>query len=176
MTISAQLPNPPVGSRSAERPTAGIDARHAHVVDGFQLLDHRTRNRSMPAPGAPPGRYLSVEDGDDLRLIPLERPIVHVGRGLIADVRLEDSQVSRRHAIVALRGDSVRVLDDRSSNGTFVNGRLVTVADLTDGDVVRFGRVAFRYVVIGRRREKTPLRRIPLRASSRRRGATGAAA
>ena len=42
----------------------------------------------------------------------------------------------------------MRVLDDRSSNGTFVNGRAVTVAYLTDGDVLRFGRVVFRYVEI----------------------------
>jgi pSer/pThr/pTyr-binding forkhead associated (FHA) protein len=126
------------------------------------MLDHRTRNGSIPLTGAPQGSYLSIEDADDLRLIPLERPITHVGRGLIADLRLEDAHVSRRHAIVARRGHSVRVLDDRSSNGTFVNGRQVSVADLSDGDVVRFGRVAFRYVVIEGRREKAAPRRSPI--------------
>ena len=59
-----------------------------------------------------------------IRLLPLNRPITHIGRGLIADVRLEDPHVSRRHAIVALRGEGVRVLDDRSTTGTFVNGSL----------------------------------------------------
>ena len=101
----------------------------------------------MPAT-APPGRYLEVEHGDEVRLIPLERPLIHIGRGLTSDVRLEDLQVSRRHAIIAQRGDGVRVLDDRSSTGTFVNGRSVTVAYLTDGDVLRFGRVVLRFVEI----------------------------
>jgi hypothetical protein len=162
MTIQAQLPNSSVAAPPNDHPTIGLHSRHPHVVDGFEMLDHRTRHRSIPVTGASQGSYLSIEDGEDVRLIPLERPITHVGRGLIADLRLEDAHVSRRHAIIARRGHSVRVLDDRSSNGTFVNGRQVSVADLSDGDVVRFGRVAFRYVVIEGRREKASPRRIPI--------------
>jgi hypothetical protein len=172
MTISAQLPDrSQVDSHLAERATHGIDASDPFVVDCYAVLDHRTRERAIHAAGAPPGRYLSLERGDETMLIALERPITHIGRGLIADVRLEDSQVSRRHAIVALRGDGVRVLDDRSSNGTFVNGRPVTAAPLSDGDVVRFGRVAMRYVEIAPRRRAEPLRRIPLPVRRARRGA-----
>jgi hypothetical protein len=177
MTISAQLPdrdhlNPSI----AERPTHGINAKHPFVVDSFSLLDHRTRDRSILAADAPPGRYLSLEHDGDTRLIALERPITHIGRGLIADVRLEDSHVSRRHAILALRGDDARVLDDRSSNGTFVNGRPVTVAHLTDGDVLRFGRAVFRYTHIAPRSGRQPLRRIPLARRARRLEPAGAVA
>jgi pSer/pThr/pTyr-binding forkhead associated (FHA) protein len=39
----------------------------------------------------------------------------------------------------------VRILDDRSANGTFVNGRRVVEADLHDGDVVVLGRVVLTY-------------------------------
>jgi pSer/pThr/pTyr-binding forkhead associated (FHA) protein len=85
----------------------------------------------------------------------------------VADVRIEDANVSRRHAIIALRGEGARVLDDRSSNGTFVNGRTVTVAHLSDGDVLRFGGVVFRYVEIGPRPKSKPLRRIPLAMRTR---------
>jgi pSer/pThr/pTyr-binding forkhead associated (FHA) protein len=116
---------------------------------------------------APPGRYLSVEDGEQERLIPLARPIVHLGRGLTSDVRLEDPLVSRRHAIIAQRGDGARVLDDRSSNGTFVNGGAVTVAYLSDGDVLRVGRAVFRFVDITPAVKSSPVRRripLPVRA------------
>jgi pSer/pThr/pTyr-binding forkhead associated (FHA) protein len=139
-----------------------LEPRHRFVVDSFSLLDHRTRARAVPQQLAPPGRYLAVEDGDDTQLIPLDRPITHMGRGLAADVRIEDSHVSRRHAIVAHRGDGVRVLDDRSSNGTFVNGRTITVSSLADGDVLRLGRVVFRYVEVRSRAGKQPLRRVSL--------------
>jgi hypothetical protein len=170
MTIQAQLPDRPRGhSQLADRPTAGIDARHPFLVDSFALLDHRTRARSILEQTAPPGRYLSVEHGEQTRLIPLDRPITHIGRGLAADVRLEDANVSRRHAIIAVRGDGIRLLDDRSSNGTFVNGRPVSVAELSNGDVMRFGRVVFRYAEVDPRRKPQPLRRIPLARHARRR-------
>jgi hypothetical protein len=163
MTISAQIPDRiPADFSPSERATHGLSARHPFLVDSFTLLDHRTRERSIAAENAPSGRYLAFEHGDSTRLISLERPITHIGRGLIADVRLEDSHVSRRHAILALRGEGARVLDDRSSNGTFVNGQQVTVAHLTDGDVLRFGRAVFRYTEVAPRQRTRPLRRIPL--------------
>lgn len=169
MTIQAQLPDRfPSSSRLADRPTLGLDTRHPFLVDSFSLLDHRTRGRAVPQQLAPPGRYLSIEAGDDTQLIPLDRPITHVGRGLAADVRIEDAHVSRRHAIIAIRGDgpgAVRVLDDRSSGGTFVNGVEVTVAELHDGDIVRVGRIAFRYTEVAVERTRPRgLSRIPLSA------------
>ena len=178
MTITAQqLPDRPENSSPhADRPTAGIDSRHRFVDDSFALLDHRTRSALVPEAKAAPGRYLSIEHDGEQHLLPLQRPITHIGRGLIADVRLEDANVSRRHAIVAVRGDRVRVLDDRSTNGTFVNGRQVTVAELSDGDVIRFGRVVFRFVEVGPRPRSEPLRRIPLPVGARRREPSGAAA
>ena len=109
---------------------------------------------------------MSLERDGDTRLIALERPITHIGRGLIADVRLEDSQVSRRHAILALRRDGARILDDRSFNGTFVNGRRVIIQHLTDGDVLRFGRAVFRFTEIILQRSPEPLR--PSRLARRR--------
>ena len=163
MTISAQVPDrDQINPSLAERPTHGLSSKHPFVVDSFALLDHRTREHAIPAVGAPPGRYLSFEHGAVTMLIALERPITHIGRGLIADVRLEDSHVSRRHAILAVRGEGARVLDDRSSNGTYVNGRAVTVAHLSDGDVLRFGRAVFRYTEIAPRGRTRPLRRIPM--------------
>jgi pSer/pThr/pTyr-binding forkhead associated (FHA) protein len=52
--------------------------------------------------------------------------------------------VSRRHAIIFNDG-AVRILDDRSANGTKVNGEAVLTADLRDGDVIAVGRVALTY-------------------------------
>jgi Inner membrane component of T3SS, cytoplasmic domain len=149
---------------AAERPTT-IGARHPVCINAYALLDHRTRGRCLPRAGAPQGRYLEVEHDDELHLIPLDRPITHLGRGIAADIRIEDPEVSRRHAIVAQRGDGVRVLDDRSRNGTFVNSRPVTVGYLGDGDVLRLGRVVFRFIEIEPPRDAVrPLRRIGLAA------------
>ena len=154
MTSHAPHPN--------ERPTAGLDARQPPHADAFSLLDHRTRSRAIDRELAMPGRYLEAQDGETVRLIALDRPLIHIGRGLVSDVRLEDPHVSRRHAIVAQRGDGVRILDDRSSTGTYLNGRQVSVAELADGDVIRLGRVVLRFVELAAKRNPVPLRRIAL--------------
>jgi pSer/pThr/pTyr-binding forkhead associated (FHA) protein len=71
---------------------------------------------------------------------------IHIGRGLSADLHLDESSVSRRHAILVPRPTGARVLDDRSSNGTFVNGRRIQQAELANGDVIMLGRVMLRYL------------------------------
>ena len=160
MTIHAQLPSAPSPQLPIHH-TIDIEAPQAPILSAFALLDHRARATVLPEAGAPPGRYLAVESDGPALLVPIDRSITHVGRGMVADLRLEHPQVSRRHAIVAQWAARARVLDDRSSNGTFVNGRRVTVADLCDGDMVRFGPVAMRYVEISPQWRVRPLRRVP---------------
>ncbi|MDP2712031.1 MAG: FHA domain-containing protein [Solirubrobacteraceae bacterium] len=88
-----------------------------------------------------PGRYLVCGDES----FALTADVTHVGRGMTADVRLDDHTVSARHAIVVARAGRLRILDDRSTNGTVVNGRRVDEAELHDGDVVVLGRVVLTY-------------------------------
>jgi pSer/pThr/pTyr-binding forkhead associated (FHA) protein len=95
-----------------------------------------------------PGRYLALHEDGITRLIPLHGEVLHVGRGFSADVRLVDQTVSRRHAVIVDRGDGPWILDDRSANGTFVNGQRVAEAPLRDRDVVRLGRVVLVCVEI----------------------------
>ena len=53
-----------------------------------------------------------------------------IGRSPAADIELEDLTVSRRHAVVAIRGEHSVILDDRSANGVWVNDRRVDEAVL----------------------------------------------
>jgi hypothetical protein len=108
-----------------------------------------------------PGRYLEVRGYHEVHIVPLDQEIVHIGRGLTSDLRLEDVSISRRHAILVSRSQGTRVLDDRSSNGVYVNGRRVAEADLNDGDVIALGRVVIRYLEISARQAPEDL--VPLR-------------
>jgi hypothetical protein len=92
--------------------------------------------------GLAAARYLIAEDGEAFAL---GDDVTHVGRGMTADVHLDDHTVSARHAIIVARAAGLRILDDRSTNGTIVNGRRVDEADLHDGDVVVLGRVVLTY-------------------------------
>jgi pSer/pThr/pTyr-binding forkhead associated (FHA) protein len=66
------------------------------------------------------------------------------GRGVGADVRLPDPSVSARHAVVRVTAGQYALVDEGSTNGTFVGGmRLVpqTPRTLRSGDLIRLGRV-----------------------------------
>jgi len=67
---------------------------------------------------------------------------VTVGRASDADVRLDDSTVSRRHAQIRPGRSGWTLQDLNTHNGTFVNGvRLTQAVPLREGDVVQFGGV-----------------------------------
>ena len=117
--------------RPVNDPTAALEA-----------VPHGDDHRGDPAfAHLDPGRYLVC--GEDA--FALTADVTHVGRGMTADIRLDDHTVSARHAIVVARGGRLRILDDRSTNGTVVNGRRVDEAELRDGDVVVLGRVVLTY-------------------------------
>lgn len=63
------------------------------------------------------------------------------GRGSEAEYRFPDDGLSRLHATIYRDGDRVWVVDENSSNGTFVNGRRVSGSGtvLNKGDTMRIG-------------------------------------
>jgi hypothetical protein len=95
-----------------------------------------------------PGEYLCYEEGGELRTVALSREWTRIGRSLAADVRFDDPTVSRRHALVVRHADGVRLLDDRSLNGVFVNGARVEGKALKDGDEIIVGRYRLIFVKV----------------------------
>jgi pSer/pThr/pTyr-binding forkhead associated (FHA) protein len=93
-----------------------------------------------------PGKYLAYEDAGRRVVAPVAREWTRIGRSLAADVRFDDATVSRRHALVVSQQDGVRVLDDRSLNGVYVNGRRVEWSPLSDGDEIVVGRHTLHYM------------------------------
>jgi hypothetical protein len=88
------------------------------------------------------GHGLAFQDDDgEILCFSIERGWTRIGRSPNADLRLNDPSVSRRHAlIVAEPGKPLRILDDRSLNGVFVNGETVEWGPLRDGDELGVGR------------------------------------
>ncbi len=94
------------------------------------------------------GEYLAYERAGEVRVFALHSQWTRIGRSLAADVRFDDPTVSRRHALIVRGPDGVRVLDDRSLNGVFVNGDRVEWSTLQDGDEVLVGCHSLRYVEV----------------------------
>jgi pSer/pThr/pTyr-binding forkhead associated (FHA) protein len=125
-------------------PAAGMTER----VDPVACLDQRVRRQASGVRPDQPGSYLEVQGIGETLLVPLVPGVTHIGRGLVADLRLDENSVSRRHAMLVHDENGTRILDDRSSNGTFVNGQRVEQAELKHGDVLLLGRVTLRYLQV----------------------------
>jgi diguanylate cyclase (GGDEF)-like protein len=86
--------------------------------------------------------------------IPIERDMVTLGRALEADVRLNDSKASRLHARISAEVDAssgetaFKIQDLGSTNGTLVNGKLVTETVLKNGDKILIGEHLFRFEML----------------------------
>jgi DNA-directed RNA polymerase subunit RPC12/RpoP len=90
---------------------------------------------------AEPGYHLAIRERGEIETFHLEVGWSKIGRCERAEICLDDPSVSRRHAMIALDpGKPPRLLDDRSLNGIFVNGRKKEWAELKAGDELTIGR------------------------------------
>jgi pSer/pThr/pTyr-binding forkhead associated (FHA) protein len=66
---------------------------------------------------------------------------ISFGRGSESDYRFADDGLSRLHATVYRDGERVWIVDENSTNGSFVNGEKVTGSGtpLRDGDAIKIG-------------------------------------
>jgi FHA domain/Zinc-ribbon containing domain len=95
------------------------------------------------------GDYLAWDEGDRVRVVPLQDGWTRLGRSLAAHVRFDDPTVSRRHALIHRQeGSAARVLDDRSLNGVFLNGERVEWNELHDGDEILIGRFRLYFICV----------------------------
>lgn len=98
--------------------------------------------RSTAPAGAPPPVAAHLDFGD--RIVALTRRTTVLGRGEDVDLRIDDPGVSRKHAQIVL-GDPCRVEDLGSTNGTWLDGRQVSSAELFDGSRLAIGAITVTF-------------------------------
>ena len=96
--------------------------------------------------------HLAYEDTHGVHAVPLDADTVRIGRSPMADVRLDDPTVSRRHALVHRRGGVRQLLDDRSLNGVWLHGERIEDHPLADGDAIGIGCFALFFLAARRSR------------------------
>ena len=149
--------------------TGELIATHASEIEvlsgGAAMLASAHELRAARAGLAKAGDYLLYREGGRLRTLALTRATTRVGRSLVADLRFEDPTVSRRHALIMREVTGMRLLDDRSLYGVFVNGERVESRMLHDGDVIALGRNRLLYQHVPspapRRRSRRPGAALP---------------
>ncbi len=93
-----------------------------------------------------PGKLILTLNKSVLGEFPLEKERILLGRRPDNDVQVDNLAVSGQHAaIITILNDSF-LEDLDSTNGTYVNGKLVKKHALKNGDVIQIGKHELRYV------------------------------
>jgi pSer/pThr/pTyr-binding forkhead associated (FHA) protein len=82
----------------------------------------------------------------------IDKSPFRIGRGEGNELRIDDELASREHAVIDCKVEANNpelrdwiLRDQKSTNGTFVNDRQITVHALVDGDVLRIGKTFLKF-------------------------------
>jgi hypothetical protein len=133
----------------ARRPgVPAVDARLAAPVGSAAAGPPRAPAPPGPVPAPAPAPEVTARlvrsDGPDHVL----GSVTTIGRGPDRDIPVDDTRVSRHHAVIRRDGDRWTLTDEGSSNGTRRNGTQLTPTSpirLSDGDEIGVGPVTFTF-------------------------------
>ncbi len=106
----------------------------------------------VPAEGAeaPRRALLLYQEGTaEEQIYPFTSDALTIGRGRENDIQIKnDSKVSRYHCKLFRRGNNFYIEDQKSSNGSLVNGELITDRRLFGGEEIIIGETFFRFRIM----------------------------
>ena len=85
-------------------------------------------------------RVIVTRDGETVTEYELKEQKYVIGRTELADIVIEDSYVSKMHAMLQVYANAIVLIDLNSTNGTTVNSRLVPKTILRNNDIIALGR------------------------------------
>jgi hypothetical protein len=103
-----------------------------HAIDVMERMAELKSARSAP-------RILVTREGDTVAEYELSAREYVIGRNELADIIVEDTYVSKIHAMLKVYSNAVVLLDLNSTNGTTVNSRVVQKTILRNNDVITLG-------------------------------------
>ena len=133
----------------------GDDARHpawVRTVFGYGYSFEGEATDELGGPGPGPSSHAVPRVVWGRRTLPLAEGENVLGRDATAGIRIDAASISRRHAVIRVRGGDATLEDLGSKNGTHLRGgRLSTPVPLQDGDVFVLGEVTlvFRSAPLG---------------------------
>lgn len=124
--------------------TIVVEGGSTPAEGGATVLVSSAAAATTPLPPRDAGAARLVLQGSG-RVFPLDQPALVIGRQPGNAIQIEDSQASRQHARIEVRGDQLTVTDLGSANGTRVNGSAIGApTPLHEGDIVQVGTSQFR--------------------------------
>jgi predicted Zn finger-like uncharacterized protein len=150
--IVIEAPEKKTGATSFFSSTEGTDFGQTIAYDFSEVDQSRTEvtalleEVSRQEPFFREGFSFALRDTGTGQKFPLQKPVITLGRKG-GDINLNDPEVSRKHCIVKVFGDRFVIMDLKSTNGTFFEGRKVMTAKLVAGGKFRVGNTTLETVV-----------------------------
>lgn len=135
---ASSLPEvPEVSAQSLQVP---VTQRRPQAQPAPAATSYAAQDRQAPAMQAQPAASFTLIDHQSGRSYTASAPVSVLGRERGENaVVLRDPNVSRRHAQISFDGQTWRIKDLHSTNGTLVNDIDITEAALHDGDLITVG-------------------------------------
>ena len=81
-------------------------------------------------------------EGEDYKIFEGRNMISNSGDG---DIKINDPSVSTPHCMILYRTGTIKIKDELSTNGTFLNGEAIDEATIKDGDIIKVGKTELKF-------------------------------
>jgi hypothetical protein len=115
--------------------------RPEHVVAPVSEVQSAIPQMPATAFAAESTPSLTSVTGEEFKIT---KSVTSVGRGIEADIQIDDTSVSRLHCSIVL-GSEVLIRDLGSTNGTIVDGARASESVLHDGSIIKIGNITLTY-------------------------------
>ncbi len=131
--VAAPAPDRPTGDGEVSRPSPAPDLSN---LPHMPPLPSNKRYSLAVIMGTNAGQIHTVS-----------KPRIILGRAADSDVQLQDSEVSRRHAMLEIHLDEGSVVDLGSTNGTYVDGVRIQRATIYSNQEFSLGTTTLMFIV-----------------------------
>ena len=126
-------------------PVSVIFEENINLEQGNIEVDTQmVRGTMTPSQEAQPSQTQPIIDINGKHYV-LDKPVTILGRGVDADVVIDDPGVSRKHLELRVTPQGTIATDLGSTNGLYVEGHQVPAATLMDGNTLTIGRTRIMY-------------------------------
>lgn len=136
---------PPVTAPSAP-PSVGTQEPRVASREGAVAPQVTASEVGQQPPPPAVGVILLRENGQITGEYPVENQI-YIGRSPTNEIVLQEAKVSRKHAGILKKDEGYLLMDNKSSNGTFVNGRKIAEHMLQPGDMIQIGSYELEFKI-----------------------------
>lgn len=125
------------------------DSHDQPDTDQIKLAESESPELPALAPLPDDIRYsvAVIAGGQAGHVFKISKPRSYLGRGTAMDIQVRDSEVSRKHAMIEIRGDVVTLVDLGATNGTFVEGMRIESAEIANQTEFTVGSTTLMLII-----------------------------